>query len=148
MAVARAHHHSTARFITVSARYKEFLEDLLANFGPVSIRNLFSGAGVSAEGVMFAIVVNDTFYPKADAVSARDFTAEGKTPFASRRKGRGRSPCPIGRCRTAFLRTPRSLPCGRDGRTPLPLPLPPRPSQNSGVRDRHATESGCFSDNR
>lgn len=37
---------------------------------------------------------------------------------------------------------------GRDGRTPLPLPLPPRPSQNSGVRDRHATESGCFSDNR
>lgn len=93
MAVARAHHHSTARFITVSARYKEFLEDLLANFGPVSIRNLFSGAGVSAEGVMFAIVVNDTFYLKADAVSARDFAAEGKTPFASRRKGRGRSPC-------------------------------------------------------
>jgi DNA transformation protein and related proteins len=74
--------------MTVSARYKEFLEDLLANFGPVSIRNMFSGAGVYAEGVMFAIVVNDTFYLKADAVSARDFAAEGKTPFASRRKGR------------------------------------------------------------
>ena len=72
----------------VSAGYKEFLEDLLASFGPVSIRNMFSGAGVYADGVMFAILVNDTLYLKADAVSARDFAAEGKAPFASRRKGR------------------------------------------------------------
>ena len=68
--------------------FKEFLEDLLASFGPVSIRKMFSGAGVYAEGVMFAILVNDTLYLKADAVSARDFAAEGKAPFASRRKGR------------------------------------------------------------
>jgi DNA transformation protein len=68
--------------------FKEVLEDLLASFGPVSIRKMFSGAGVYAEGVMFAILVNDTLYLKADAVSARDFAAEGKAPFASRRKGR------------------------------------------------------------
>jgi TfoX/Sxy family transcriptional regulator of competence genes len=51
--------------------FKEFLEDLFLSFGPVSIRNMFSGAGVYAEGVMFAILVNDTLYLKADAVSAR-----------------------------------------------------------------------------
>jgi len=68
--------------------FKEFLEDLFLSFGPVSIRKMFSGAGVYAEGVMFAILVNDTLYLKADAVSARDFAAEGKAPFASRRKGR------------------------------------------------------------
>jgi len=32
----------------VSAAYKDFLKDLLAGFGPVSIRNMFSGAGVYA----------------------------------------------------------------------------------------------------
>jgi len=49
----------------VTIGYKESLEDLLASFGPVSIRNMFSGAGVYAEGVMFAIVVNDrrNLYP-------------------------------------------------------------------------------------
>ena len=74
--------------MAVTIGYKEFLEDLLASFGPVSIRNMFSGAGVYADGVMFAILVNDTLYLTADAVSARDFAAEGKAPFASRRKRR------------------------------------------------------------
>jgi DNA transformation protein and related proteins len=72
----------------VSAGYKQFLEDVLSEFGPVSIRTMFSGAGVYAEGVMFAILVNDTLYLKADPVSAADFAAEGKAPFAARRKGR------------------------------------------------------------
>jgi DNA transformation protein and related proteins len=86
----------------VSAGYKEFLEDLLVAFGPVSIRNMFRGAGVYAEGVMFAILVNDTLYLKTDKASAREFAAEGKAPFTSRRKGRA----PIamsywGRCLTA-----------------------------------------------
>jgi DNA transformation protein len=72
----------------VSAGYKEFLEDLLASFGPVSIRNMFGGAGVYADGVIFAILVNDTLYLKADAVSARDFAAEGKGPYTHRPKGR------------------------------------------------------------
>src|SRR6478672_12240916 len=49
-----------------SAAYKDFLKDLLAGFGPVSIRNMFSGAGVYADGVMFAILAEDTLYLKAD----------------------------------------------------------------------------------
>lgn len=73
----------------VRAAYKSFIQDLLSEFGPVSIRHMFSGAGVYADGVMFAILADDTLYLKADEVSARDFAAEGKGPFTYRPKGRG-----------------------------------------------------------
>ena len=73
----------------VSAPYKSFIQDLLADFGPVSIRQMFSGSGVYADGVMFAILADDTLYLKADEVSARAFAAEGKGPFTYRPKGRG-----------------------------------------------------------
>ena len=72
----------------VSRTYKAFVQDLLSDFGPVSIRNMFSGAGIYADGVMFAILVDDTLYLKADALSARDFAAEGKGPFTYHPKGR------------------------------------------------------------
>ena len=72
----------------VSRAYKAFVQDLLSAFGPISIRNMFSGAGIYADGVMFAILADDTLYLKADALSARDFAAEGKGPFTCRPKGR------------------------------------------------------------
>ena len=72
----------------VSRTYKAFVQVLLSEFGPVSIRNMFSGAGIYADGVMFAILVDDRLYLKADSLSARDFAAEGKGPFTHRPKGR------------------------------------------------------------
>ncbi len=74
--------------MAVSDGYKAFLADLLSGFGPVSIRNMFGGAGVYANGVMFAILVDDTLYLKADEASAGAFAAEGKGPFTYRPKGR------------------------------------------------------------
>ena len=71
----------------ISLTYKAFVQDLLAEFGPVDIRSMFSGAGVYADGVMFALLANDTLYLKADADFARDFEAEGKRPFTYRPKG-------------------------------------------------------------
>ncbi len=72
----------------VTDGYKQYLKDLLAAFGPVTIRNMFSGAGVYADGVIFAILVDDTLYLKADEAFARDFAAEGKGPFTYRPKSR------------------------------------------------------------
>lgn len=72
----------------VSPACKAFVQDLLSEFGPVSIRNMFGGAGIYADGVMFAILIDDTLYLKANALSARDFAAEGKGPFTYRAKGR------------------------------------------------------------
>jgi DNA transformation protein len=65
----------------VSADYKAFLEDIFVEFGRVSVRTMFGGAGVFAEGVMFALVADGVLYLKADDAFSPDFVAEGKGPF-------------------------------------------------------------------
>ena len=64
-----------------SEDFKAFIADQLAGFGPVSIRNMFGGAGIYADGVMFAILTDDTLYLKADETTAPGFEAEGMGPF-------------------------------------------------------------------
>jgi len=73
--------------MAIDEAYKTFLQDLLAGFGPVSIRNMFGGAGIYADGVIFAILVGDVLYLKADQDFGRDFAAEGMGPFTYRAKG-------------------------------------------------------------
>ena len=59
----------------------DFIRDLFASFGPVTIKRMFSGAGVFSEGLMFGLVVRDVIYLKADHVSIPDFEREGSGPF-------------------------------------------------------------------
>jgi DNA transformation protein len=61
--------------------FKDFIADQLAGFGPVTIRNMFGGAGIYADGVMFGLLADDVLYLKADETSARAFAAEGMGPF-------------------------------------------------------------------
>jgi DNA transformation protein len=68
--------------------FKDFVKDQLAGFAPVKIRNMFGGAGVYADGVMFALLANDVLYLKADKTPARAFEAEGIGPFTYTSKGR------------------------------------------------------------
>ena len=35
----------------------EFIRDLFAEFGPVTIRRMFSGAGIFRDGLMFGLIV-------------------------------------------------------------------------------------------
>ena len=113
----------------VSTDYKTFIQDLLSEFGPVTIRNMFGGAGIYADGVMFAILVDDTLYLKADEVSASGFAAEGKGPFTYRPKDRAPIAMSYGRCPNACSTStiPRSSWPGPDARTLSRLP--PRPSE-------------------
>ena len=71
-----------------SEGFKDFIRDQLSGFGPVSIRNMFGGAGIYADGVMFALLAGDTLYLKADETSARAFEAEGMCPFTYTPEGR------------------------------------------------------------
>jgi DNA transformation protein and related proteins len=71
-----------------SEGFKDFIRDQLAGFGPISIRNMFGGAGIYADGVMFAILTDDTLYLKADETTAHAFEAEGMTPFTYTSKGK------------------------------------------------------------
>ena len=57
--------------MAVTEGFKNFVRDLFADFGPVTIRNMFGGAGVYADGVMFAILAEDTLYLKTDAFRLR-----------------------------------------------------------------------------
>jgi DNA transformation protein len=60
---------------------REFLSDLFSDFGPVTIRPMFSGFGVSVDGVNFAMALRAGLYFWADEQTIPQFEAEGSTPF-------------------------------------------------------------------
>ena len=60
---------------------REFLIDLFADFGPVAIRKMFSGYGISADGTNFALALRAGLFFRADEVTIPDFEAEGSKPF-------------------------------------------------------------------
>ncbi|HUU66676.1 MAG TPA: TfoX/Sxy family protein [Methyloceanibacter sp.] len=68
--------------------FKDFITDQLAGFGRITIRNMFGGAGVYADGVMFGLLADDVLYLKTDDTSARAFAAEGMGPFTYRPDGK------------------------------------------------------------
>jgi len=60
---------------------RDFLIDLFAHFGPVTIRRMFSGFGISANGTNFALALRGGLYLRADEQTIARFEAEGSTPF-------------------------------------------------------------------
>lgn len=60
---------------------REFLIDLFADFGPVTIRKMFSGYGISAEGINFALSLRAGLFFRADEMTIPNFEAEGSRPF-------------------------------------------------------------------
>jgi DNA transformation protein len=60
---------------------RDFLIDLFADFGPVTIRRMFSGFGVSADGTNFALALRAGVYLRADDQTIPRFEAEGSKPF-------------------------------------------------------------------
>src|SRR6266576_610688 len=60
---------------------RDFLIDLFAGFGPVTIRRMFSGFGISADGTNFALALRGGLYLRADEQTIPRFAAEGSKPF-------------------------------------------------------------------
>ena len=67
---------------------REFLIELFAGFGPVNVRRLFSGFGISADGINFGVVLRGGLYLRADEGSIPQFEAEGSPPFQYETKGK------------------------------------------------------------
>jgi DNA transformation protein len=67
------------------------IKDLFAEFGPVTVRRMFSGAGIFAEGLMIAIVVDGAIFLKADDRTIPQFEREGLKPFSYRTRHGERS---------------------------------------------------------
>src|SRR5947199_10116062 len=60
---------------------RDCLLDLFADFGPVTVRRMFSGFGISADGTNFALALRSGLYFRADEQTVPRFEAEGSKPF-------------------------------------------------------------------
>jgi DNA transformation protein len=65
-----------------------FVQELLEGWSPVSARRMFGGHGLYHEGLMFAIVMDNRLYLKADEFNRPQFEALGLAPFTYVMKGR------------------------------------------------------------
>ena len=66
---------------------REFLHELFAPFGAITIKRMFGGFGLSVDGLTFAIVARDVLYLKADHETIPRFESEGCAPFQYEMKG-------------------------------------------------------------
>jgi DNA transformation protein len=62
--------------------------DLFRAFGPVEVRRMFAGYGLFREGLMFALIYDETLYLKVDDESLADFINRGLPQFEYQRQGR------------------------------------------------------------
>ena len=60
---------------------RDFLIDLFSDFGPVTIRPMFSGFGISADGINFAMALRAGLFFRADEQTIPRFEAEGSKAF-------------------------------------------------------------------
>jgi DNA transformation protein and related proteins len=67
---------------------RDFLIDLFSDFGPVTIRPIFSGFGISADGINFALALRAGLYFRADEQNIPEFEAEGSRPFQYQTRAR------------------------------------------------------------
>lgn len=67
--------------MALNREFSTFVEDILAGFGPVTVKSMFGGGGVYHDGLMFALIADDILYLKADATTARNYEQEGSKPF-------------------------------------------------------------------
>ena len=59
----------------------ESIGELFQEFGPVSVRRMFGGAGIFVDGLMIGLVSDDVIYLKADGETIPSFEREGLRPF-------------------------------------------------------------------
>ena len=57
------------------------IQELFSAFGVVAVRRMFGGAGIYADGTMFALVADGVIYLKADELSTPAFERENLPPF-------------------------------------------------------------------
>jgi len=60
---------------------RDFLAELFSGFRPVTLRRMFSGFGISADGTNFALALRAGLYFRADEETVPQFQAEGSKPF-------------------------------------------------------------------
>ncbi len=62
--------------------FHDFTKELFSGMGRIEIKRMFGGAGVYAEGLMFALLAEDVIHIRAkDEAMQRELRAQGSGPF-------------------------------------------------------------------
>jgi DNA transformation protein and related proteins len=69
---------------------RDFLTELFSDFGPVTLRRMFSGYGISVDSINFALALRAGLYFRADESTIPQFEAEGSKPFQYQQKSTGK----------------------------------------------------------
>jgi DNA transformation protein len=72
----------------MSDDFVDYVMELFGPFGTVGARRMFGGLGVYLDGLLFAIVSEDTLYLKADEMNRVEFEQAGCEIFGYARKGK------------------------------------------------------------
>ena len=68
----------------------EALKALFEPFGSITVKRMFGGSGIYADGLCFAIESGGEVFLKTDSFSRADFSAADSTPFTYMAKGKSR----------------------------------------------------------
>ncbi len=68
--------------------FADYVVEIMSAWATVSARKMFGGYGLYRDGVMFALIVEDELFFKADALNVAHFKREESHPFAYRSKDR------------------------------------------------------------
>ena len=74
--------------MTRQNEFVNYLLELLKPFGNVSSSAMFGGHGIYKDGLIFGIVLDDTFYPKAGEVNRDEFAERGLGPCVYQSKSK------------------------------------------------------------
>lgn len=72
----------------MTSEFIDSLHDVFSTLQPVTTRRMFGGTGLFHSGLMFAIVIDDLLYLKADKETSQQFIHEGCEPFTYSRQGK------------------------------------------------------------
>ena len=67
--------------MAVSNNFLEYIKDQLREWGPISVRKMFGGAGLYRDGKMFGLVADDVVYLKVDDTNLGNYEAAGSGPL-------------------------------------------------------------------
>lgn len=71
----------------ITPEYKEFLADLFAGVGPLTVKRFFGMDGLNVDGVLLGFVLDEQIFLRTDAETKPRFEEEGCRPFTFQKQG-------------------------------------------------------------
>lgn len=65
--------------------FVDYILDILSDYGNIKSRKMFGGYGIYKDKTIFAIIIDDEIYFKADKILAEEYKSYGSHPFTYKR---------------------------------------------------------------